>query len=59
MIVTIDQVLDAVEADDGTGYCLACGEQASGVEPDGRRYECDFCGEKKVYGAEELLLLLG
>ena len=25
------------------------------VEPDARRVECESCGERKVYGAEELL----
>ena len=40
-----------------TGFCLACGEEASGVEPDARRYECESCGAQKVYGLEELLLM--
>ncbi len=39
------------------GACLACGEQAYGVEPDAREYECDSCGEKKVYGLEEILMM--
>ena len=43
--VTIDQVMDAVEQDDNLGFCLACGEEAMGVEPDARRYECESCGQ--------------
>ena len=40
------------------GACLACGEiQYGGVEPDARQYECEFCGERKVYGLEELLVM--
>ena len=43
---------------DGTkGFCLACGEEADGVEPDARRYECESCGAAKVFGYSELLLM--
>jgi hypothetical protein len=40
------------------GFCLACGEDASGCEPDARHYECECCGEARVFGAEELLMRL-
>jgi predicted RNA-binding Zn-ribbon protein involved in translation (DUF1610 family) len=40
---------------DNPGFCTACGRSAEGVEPDARRYECESCGERAVYGAEELL----
>lgn len=43
--------------DDGAGACIACGAEAGGVEPDARRYECEACGERKVYGLEELLVM--
>lgn len=43
--------------DDGVGACIACGADADGVEPDARRYECEACGERKVYGLEELLIM--
>lgn len=46
----------AAERQDGTGFCLACGHEHDGVEPDARGYECEACGRNKVYGAEELLL---
>ncbi len=38
------------------GFCIQCGDQADGVEPDARRYRCESCGANAVYGAEELLL---
>jgi len=44
---------------DNPGFCIACGADAEGCEPDARGYECECCGEKAVYGAEELLLRLG
>lgn len=60
--VKIDRVLEAAQRGmsslDNPGICLACGEDAEGCEPDARRYECEACGEKQVYGAEELLLML-
>jgi hypothetical protein len=40
-----------------TGYCLACGTESEGVEPDATRYTCECCGAAKVYGSEELLLI--
>ena len=54
--VTIDQILEACEADDCRGFCIACGAEAYGVEPDARKYVCECCGKRAVYGAEELLL---
>ena len=56
--VTFDQIVAAVEADDCRGFCLACGAEAYGVEPDARRYVCESCGEPRVFGAEELLIML-
>lgn len=58
--ITVDRVLEAVErastSTDNPGFCLACGEEVEGVEPDAQRYECEYCGERGVYGAEEVLL---
>jgi hypothetical protein len=33
-----------------------CGFPWDECEPDARRYECEACGEPRVYGAEELLI---
>ena len=44
---------------DNVGFCVACGEEAMGCEPDARKYECESCGERGVYGAEELLIMVG
>jgi hypothetical protein len=43
--------------DNTTGFCLACGSDQLGVEPDARRYTCEGCGQPKVYGLEELVLM--
>ncbi len=60
--VTLEQVTEAVEREmmtlDNPGFCLACGDEAGGCEPDARRYECEGCGEKAVFGAQELLLMM-
>jgi len=60
--VTLDRVVETVERKmsslDDPGICIACGEDSDGVEPDARNYPCEACGEKAVFGAEELLLHL-
>lgn len=43
--------------DGNQGACIACGSMADGCEPDAREYECECCGEKKVYGLEELMIM--
>ena len=53
--VTAERVMEAVQADDHIGICVSCGLDQSGCEPDARGYECEACGERKVFGAEELL----
>ena len=59
--ITEARVVDAVERGmcslDNPGFCLACGEDAYGCEPDARGYECEACGKRAVYGAEECLLM--
>ena len=54
--------MDAVERSltslDNPGFCLACGYEQDGCEPDAREYECEECGAERVFGAEELLLTL-
>jgi hypothetical protein len=39
------------------GFCLACGAENEGIEPDASKYTCTSCEAPKVYGAEELLLM--
>ena len=53
---TIDDVMAACEEDDNVGFCIACGEEHYGIEPDARKYECESCGKRAVYGAEEILI---
>lgn len=55
----IDDVIAAAENEEEyIGFCLACGTEAYDVEPDARRYECESCGKEKVYGAQEILLMM-
>jgi hypothetical protein len=60
--ITADRIMTAVNDGrtrlDDPGFCVRCGADALGVEPDTRQYECEVCGEPAVYGAEELLLCL-
>ena len=56
--VTLEQVMQAIEDDDHTGYCTACGASQGELEPDARERICLNCGAAAVYGAEELLVML-
>jgi hypothetical protein len=58
--ITERRIMEACERTrmtmDNPGLCLACGNEQTGCEPDARNYECEACGERQVFGAEELLL---
>ena len=60
--LTLDEVIAVAEENmfglGNIGFCLSCGCEHDGCEPDARKYHCDACGENEVYGAEEILLLL-
>lgn len=60
--ITAERVLRAVERRitslDNPGFCIACGAEVFGVEPDAREYTCEACGTPGVYGAEELQFLI-
>jgi hypothetical protein len=55
--VCVERIVEMVEADENSGFCLACGAEAYGIEPDTRKAICEECDAPKVYGAEELLLM--
>lgn len=59
--ITAERVAEAVERRmtslDNPGFCISCGNEQEGCEPDARKYECEACGEKQVYGADELLVV--
>jgi len=55
MKFTLEQIQDAIEIN--SGFCTECGAERDGCEPDARNYECPECGKRKVFGAEELLLM--
>jgi hypothetical protein len=58
--ITEDRIIEACERRmtrlDDPGFCIACGNEQGGCEPDARRYQCEACGDYEVYGAEELLI---
>ena len=60
--ITLDRIMESVERRnsslDNPGFCIACGVEAESVEPDAREYECECCGERAVYGDEELLIMV-
>lgn len=60
--ITLERITNLMEESrfgmSDEGICIACGEDAYGVEPDAARYECEVCGEKKVFGAENLIFMV-
>ena len=61
--VTVEMLMDAIDRQrfglDNPGFCMACGAEADGCEPDARNYRCECCGEREVFGAEELFWVFG
>lgn len=60
--VNAETIIDAVKRRDSCldnpGFCLVCGCEADQCEPDATNYKCEECGERQVFGAEELLMYL-
>ena len=60
--ITSERVGEAVQESlfgmENPGFCHACGADHDGCEPDARNYECYECGARKVFGAEETLLMI-
>jgi hypothetical protein len=61
--ITEDVLVDACQRRDGPecdnpGFCIACGEEHYECEPDARNYKCEACGQRQVFGAEEILLMI-
>ncbi len=60
--ITDEAILASVEQRstslDDPGFCLACGCENYGVEPDVRNLKCESCGQDQVFGDEELLQVI-
>ena len=60
-LINPDDVLAAAEEQmfelGNAGFCLTCGEELDGIDPDARGDECECCGAFAVYGAQELVLM--
>ena len=60
--ITPDRIMEAIERSmttlDYPGFCVHCGADADGCVPDARNYKCEQCGERQVFGAEELMFHL-
>jgi hypothetical protein len=58
--ITPERIMEACEryqqSLDNPGFCIACGAEAEGVEPDAEKYTCESCGASGVYGVEQLLI---
>jgi hypothetical protein len=59
--LTEDRIMEAVKryhtSLDNPGFCIECGFEQDGYEPDARKYKCENCDKRAVYGAEELFIM--
>jgi hypothetical protein len=55
----LDTAIELCENDEMCGICHSCGYIQDCCEPDARNYTCEDCGENKVFGAQETLIMLG
>jgi DNA-directed RNA polymerase subunit M/transcription elongation factor TFIIS len=55
LMFTLEQIQAA--DDDQAGFCLSCGNMQFNCEPDARNYKCEACGERRVFGASELVFM--
>ncbi len=53
-----ETVFNAIARDDSTGFCVECGAEVGGTEPDREKMRCEACGLYGVFGAENVLFLL-
>lgn len=60
--ITLERVTEAVErynsSLDNPGFCLECGAEQDGCEPDATDIVCEACDAPRVHGAEEVLLMI-
>lgn len=58
--ITLDRLEDAIDRQmfglDNPGFCITCGDEVEGCEPDAERYPCDECGTNTVYAPAEILI---
>jgi hypothetical protein len=55
MTFTLADINDAEES--MCGFCIECGAMRECTEPDARKYPCEDCGKRAVYGAQKLVLM--
>lgn len=55
MNFTLEQIEQAMA--DQSGFCIKCGAEVYGLEPDAREVPCEVCEADKVFGAEEILIM--
>jgi len=60
--ITIERAESAVKRQmmslDDPGFCLECGGEADGCEPDASGIECEACGAQAVEGASNVFFML-
>lgn len=53
-----EAVKDSMFGMGNPGFCLECGAERDGCEPDAENYECYECGAMAVMGAENIYMMV-
>jgi hypothetical protein len=56
--ITCEAIAEAVQEDRNSGWCIICGTEHDGIEPDAENYECENCRAEQVFGIESLLIAI-
>ncbi len=56
VILSQARIRRAIESGESVGFCLDCGSEQDGCEPDATGYKCENCGHMAVCGAEKCLI---
>ena len=48
VIADVNSIIAAIARDDNTGFCLECGAEQGGIEPDADKAWCESCGKPAV-----------
>lgn len=63
MVISIERIIEAIESSmidlEMPGFCMACGADAYGIDPDADSLACEDCDAMAVCGAEYALILIG
>jgi len=50
-LIPINRLIEVMANDESIGFCVCCGNEIFGVDPDTKNMKCDNCGKFSVFGS--------